>query len=254
MKNKITTLLNKTTGKIRQNKKLAGIGGIIVALVIATLLIVTGHPKQATAGTEEILTIKAPETVVTAPMQHMAIPVVLDDGLPVTEQRGMPVGNEIVSKNPEVTLTSAQINFIDNFGKYLQAIGQKIVVTSGERSPENQLDIIKDRIAERNATDKFPELANASYDNPSSWLKAWQWLRARHVPVNAPGEADGAHVNVSNHLKGLAIDMIGPQGLDRLHSQVVSFEHSKFAQNAKLAVTTIAREAGCVHINLTPKG
>jgi hypothetical protein len=254
MKKQVTHVVKKTTEKIKQNKKFAGITGIIVALIVATLFIVTGRPTQATAGTDEILTINAPETTVTTERVHMAIPIVLEDGLAVAQERGTPLSNEVITKNPEVTLTADQINFIENFGKYLNALGQKIVVTSGERSPEGQLDLIKDRVEERNAMDKFPGLADATLEDTTVWLKAWQWLRARHVPVNAPLEVPGVHVNVSNHLKGLAIDMIGPQGLDRLHSQVVNFKNSKFARQANLAITTIAREPGCVHVNLTPKG
>jgi hypothetical protein len=254
MRKQIKNKLKKTTDKLKQNKKFAGIGGIVLALVIATLFIVTGRPKQATAGTDEIMTITAPETVITGQRQHMAFPVILNDGFVVAQDRGTPMANEVITKNAEVTLTADQINFVQNFGKYLEAIGQKVVVTSGERSPEGQLDLIKDRIEERNANAQFPELASATLADTSTWLKAWQWLRARHVPVNAPAEVEGVRVNVSNHLKGLAIDFIGPQGLDRLRSQVMSFAHSKFGKSAKLAVTTIAREPGCVHVNLRQQG
>jgi hypothetical protein len=166
----------------------------------------------------------------------------------------MPAANQVITKNPEVTLTADQIDFEKNFGSYLGAIGQKVVVTSGERSPEGQLDLIKQRIEEHNATAQFPELSNATLADTSMWLKAWQWLRARHVPVNAPAEVEGVRVNVSNHLKGLAVDFIGPQGLDRLRSQIAGFQRSKFGRAAKLAVTAIVREPGCVHVNLTPQG
>lgn len=254
MRKQIKNTVKKTTEKIKNNKKLAGgIGSLIVALVITMVLIVTGRPKQATAGIEEIMTIKSPETTVTGQFQHMAIPVVLEDGFAVADDRGTPIANQVITKNPEVTLTADQIDFVKNFGQYLAAIGQKVVVTSGERSPEGQLDLIKQRIDERNATAQFPELATATLADTSMWLKAWQWLRARHVPVNAPAEVEGVRVNVSNHLKGLAVDFIGPQGLDRLRSQVIGFQRSKFGRAAKLAVTTIAREPGCVHVNLRPQ-
>jgi uncharacterized protein (DUF433 family) len=68
------------------------------------------------------------------------------------------------------------------------------------------------------------------------------------VPVNAPTSADGIAA-VSNHTKGLAIDFISGS-LDHLASLVRQFSYSHLAMLSPLRVASIAREPGCVHVNL----
>ena len=68
------------------------------------------------------------------------------------------------------------------------------------------------------------------------------------VPVYAPNTA-GGEASASNHIKGLAVDVISGS-LDHLRNLVTDFSHSIFARKSPLQVASIAREPGCVHINL----
>jgi hypothetical protein len=49
----------------------------------------------------------------------------------------------------------------------------------------------------------------------------------------------------------MAVDLISGS-LDHLRSLVLAFANSSFAQHAALKVMSIAREPGCVHVNLRP--
>ncbi|HEY3875329.1 MAG TPA: hypothetical protein VGM92_07615 [Candidatus Kapabacteria bacterium] len=169
------------------------------------------------------------------------------DGIPVAGKKHGAVHTGVV-KRPTVQLTAKQAVFVKKFGQYLKSVGESAVVTSGARSPQHQLSIIKARVHSLGATRKFPELRHATAQRSSTWLRAWEYLRARHVPVNAPSSA-GGEASASNHIKGLAVDFIAGS-LDHLASLVRSFSRSSFAMLSPLHVTTIAREPGCVHVNL----
>ena len=133
------------------------------------------------------------------------------------------------------------------FDQYLDAHREFAIITSGKRTPENQLDIIKQRIDERDADSRFPKLDEATVADTKIWLRAWHWLVRRHVPVNAPEEIDGA--KVSMHTKGRAMDFIS-DNLDQMRSMLADFARSKYANEAPMHITAIVREPGCVHINL----
>lgn len=170
------------------------------------------------------------------------------DGIPVAGKRHRAVHSSGLVKRAGVQLTTKQAIFAQKFGQYLKSEGESAVITSGARSPEHQLSIIKAKVRSIGATRRFPELRHAIASRPSTWLRAWDYLRARHVPVNAPTSADGMAA-VSNHTKGLAIDFISGS-LDHLASLVRQFSYSHLAMLSPLRVASIAREPGCVHVNL----
>jgi hypothetical protein len=172
-----------------------------------------------------------------------------NDGIKTVAKRASSTHSGI-AKRAGVQLTKQQATFVSKFGAYLNSVGESAVVTSGARSPEHQLSIIKSKVREAGATRKFPKLARASVSRPSTWLAAWDWLRARHVPVNAPASA-GGEAQASNHIKGLAVDMISGS-LDHLRNLVLGFASSVYAMHSPLKVASIAREPGCVHVNLRP--
>ena len=169
------------------------------------------------------------------------------DGIPtIGKAHG---ASSAIVKRPGVQLTAKQASFVSNFGAYLHSQGEHAVLTSGARTPQNQLSIIKEKIHEAGATSKFPQLRRATPAKSSTWLAAWNYLRARHVPVYAPAMVAGQVVTVSNHLRGLAVDFISGS-LDKLSSLVMCFAHSSFAAHSALSVVSVAREPGCVHVNL----
>ncbi|MDP4200046.1 MAG: hypothetical protein Q8922_06485 [Bacteroidota bacterium] len=202
----------------------------------------------------------AANSLITRSMAHAAVPVSLPAaraaapitdafGIRITTERNSPVDNASISKNPEVNLTPEQASVVKAFGAYLASRGEWAIVTSGKRTSEGQLALIKERIAEKGATRKFPQLEEASVLDTKIWLKAWHWLTARRVPINAPAPVPGANVRTSMHLKGLAIDFISDD-LSHLRTLLANFSRSSFARNADLQIVGIVREPGCVHINL----
>ncbi|HET6401423.1 MAG TPA: hypothetical protein VFH95_08500 [Candidatus Kapabacteria bacterium] len=170
------------------------------------------------------------------------------DGISVVGRKHGTASTEGIVKRSGVQLTAKQAIFAQKFGQYLKSEGESAVITSGTRSPWEQLSIIKSRVRSIGATRKFPELRYATARRPSTWLRAWDYLRARHVPVYAPTSAGGMAL-ASNHTKGLAIDFISGS-LDHLASLVRSFSYSHLAMLSPLRVASIAREPGCVHVNL----
>ena len=181
------------------------------------------------------------------PAQATWIALAKHDGIPVVgkHRRGAHSG---VVKRAGVQLTKKQAAFVSKFGQFLKSVGESATVTSGARSPQHQLSIIKAKVSAAGAARKFPELRHATPARPSTWLRAWEFLRARHVPVYAPNSA-GGEASASNHIKGLAVDFISGS-LDHLASLVREFSHSRLGMLSPLHVVSIAREPGCVHVNL----
>ena len=235
----------------QKRKSIAIVASFILCAVIAATSLVTTKSQHARADMNAITIAGAPVGVTVA-REHMAIPIELHDGFPVTAVRGVPVDSLGLSKNSDVSLTADQVQFADRFNEYLSQRHEWAVMTSGERSPEGQLDIIKERIDERGATAQFPGLGDATLDQTNVWLKAWNWLRAHHVPVNAPADVPGQAVRTSQHLKGMAIDFIGPT-LNDVSGYLADYAKSKLAKDAPLKIVGIVREPGCVHINLAPQ-
>jgi hypothetical protein len=212
--------------------------------------LLTGAASLAFLGSNDTDFIRpqAPSITTVAKQTTFArTPQVGDDGIPITMERNEPVEGYSISKNPEVILTEKQTDFVQAFGDYLASRNEWAIVTSGKRTSESQLAIIKQRIEEKGAEKKFPKLEEASVADVKIWLAAWKWLRARRVPVNAPAAVRGA--SVSQHLSGRAMDFISDD-LDELRSLVAGFAKSKYAKQADFKITAIVREPGCVHINV----
>jgi len=231
--------------------RIASLGSFVVAMVAAILFAIGGMSFESNANkfaAAEHISMNASTVSHTYQKTRASFePRKLEEQIPTTYERNEPVADVGISKNSEVILTDEQAKVVLAFNNYLKSRGQWAVVTSGKRTSENQLNIIKDKVADLGATQKFPQLEEASVMDTKIWLKAWQWLRAKHVPVNAPAAVPGA--SVSMHLKGQAIDFIA-QDLDDLRSWFASYAKSSFAKQADLKITAIVREPGCVHVNL----
>lgn len=251
--------------------QMVGISTFAVMLIAVIVLIVAGKTKTVRASEGEPITITAPDTATAAvagPSFGTAIavqpnsagsgsdstmmrtpPVIAErpELIPTTYSRNHPVGGASLSKNSDVFLTEQQEEFAEAFAKYLAEQGKTAIVTSGKRSSESQLDIIKERIQELGVSKKFPALQNATVSNTKSWLAAWNWLRGKKVPVNAPAAVSGAKSSL--HIEGRAIDMIASD-LDQLKNWLTSFSRSMYAKQTSLRIAGILREPGCIHVSL----
>ena len=247
--NNIQNNINRKITKWKQ-AHIVGFGVFVMALSIATVLLIAGKSTKVRADDSSVIYIESPSIPSSAASINLPPEITkLQDEIPTTVERNVPISDVGISKNSEVNLTDAQAAFVKAFNDYLVSKGNYAIVTSGKRTSDQQLNIIKDRVEERGASSKFPRLEDATVADTKIWLKAWQWLRRKHVPVNAPAAVPGADVATSMHLKGLAIDFISSD-LDRLRNWLASFAHSSYAKESKLQVAAIVREPGCVHVNL----
>jgi hypothetical protein len=235
--------------QFRKVRHFGAMGSFIGLCLLVNSMLITTKSQRAHADAAQVMTIQGQQIDITARKEHMAIPLQLNDGLAVTTHRGKPADAMYLSKNPEVVLTSDQVDLAKHFMEYLAAHHDTAVITSGERSPEGQLDIIRQRISERGVSDKFPGLDSATLSDTKVWFSAWTWLRSQHVPVNAPADIEGKSIKTSMHLKGMAMDFIATS-LDQLDKWFVDFSKSKYGKDAALRITGIVREPGCIHINL----
>jgi hypothetical protein len=221
----------------------------LVFILWGLSLVAISEGWRSEVPTVHLIQMKMPVHPVVVPAAW--IPLSKHDGIAVVSHKRRSAHSGIV-KRAGVQLTKNQAGFVSKLGQYLKSMGEYAIVTSGARSPDHQLSIIKQKIRAIGAWGKFPQLRHAIVSRSSSWLAAWEYLRARHVPVNAPASA-GGEASASNHIKGLAVDLISGS-LDHLRSLILGFARSSFALRSPLSVASIAREPGCVHINLTPKG
>jgi hypothetical protein len=250
---KIKQLENQMEGKIRKwnRGRLAGFGSFALGLALVLALLISDKSTTLLPPSQRPVVSwnldSSGQSYLKPTIDTQAITE--RNGIPITTVRDEPVANVGISMNPEVVLTDSLVGVAKAFNTYLLAHQEFAVITSGKRTSEGQLDIIKERIAERGADSKFPRLEDATVANTKIWLRAWEWLRRRRVPVNAPAEVPGAQVRTSMHLKGLAMDFIS-DNLDHTRAMLADFAHSKYASAAPLHIIGIVREPGCVHINL----
>jgi hypothetical protein len=240
-------------------------GGFAALLVSALVLLVSGKSRQAQAGSTAPIEIKMPtmepQIMPELPaigatllrdipksdvIYHPLVTVSLRDGIPVSAAAG-------IFKRPTVQLTRDLAVFAKSLSQYFAQNHMQAMITSGVRTGDRQLEIIKDRIQQYGMAADFPGIRSATVRDKNIWEPAWEWLKARHVPVNPPTDyidEEGNKIGGSLHLKGLAVDLVS-NNLDALKSAIASFTESKAAKSSPLQITGLVRERDCVHISLS---
>ena len=259
----------------RKHHIVIGAGGLVVGLSILVMLVIPGKSRKARAGEREIIEIELPAVGMQYDRTSLsAIPMLPEigayvardlpraevqveeeafatvsisshDGIPLTAGAGL-------YKRQGVMLTDELADFARGLSLYFSRNHLQAMITSGVRTGDRQLDIIKQRIAAYGMTNAFPGLANATVADKGVWSPAWEWLKAHRVPVNPPADYmdDGGNiVGASLHLKGLAIDVVA-DNLDALKDAIIAYANSgRFAGG--LRISGLTRERDCVHIALT---
>jgi uncharacterized protein YcbK (DUF882 family) len=270
------TTPNKFTDIIEQNiqkplvdfkKKhhvMAGFLTIFTALMIAIVALVSGKTKTAHADATTQMEIAAPVIAtagdsseeghshdnVAQETQTFQVPIKNNDGLPLTASSHIPAAPIGVSKRPEVRLTADMAELMTNISKFMQKNNRYAIVTSGVRSGESQLELIKQRVEEKGGQKLHAGIFNATLKDSTVWAKAWRWLANKRVPINPPADIvqNGRVVKKSSaHLKGNAIDLISPNLRD-LHKMLQRYAASKDAKQIGTRITGIVLEPYCVHI------
>jgi hypothetical protein len=137
-----------------------------------------------------------------------------------------------------------------SISNFIQKNNRYAIITSGVRSGESQLDLIKQRVEEKGGEKLHAGIFNATLKDSTIWAKAWRWLANKHVPINPPADIveNGRVVKrSSDHLKGHAIDFISPN-LKDLHSMLTRYAASKEAKQQNLRIRAVVLEPYCVHI------
>jgi hypothetical protein len=228
-----------------------GAGSFAAVLAVAIALLISGKSSEVHADSAIPQYIAIPSEASTGITPVSTEPAIqyASFGIPLTVSPNVPVVDSGLSANQEVVLTDKQAALVRAFDEYLKAKDEFAIITSGKRTPESQLAIIKDRIMEHGVARKFAALAEATVADVRAWLPAWRWLVARRVPVNAPAAVPGTRVRTSAHLEGRAIDIISDD-LDHLKGVVAAFMRSSYAKQADLKIASILREPGCLHLTL----
>ena len=183
------------------------------------------------------------------------------------------INNKFLIVKPDVRLTPTIIPVIKALDVFFEKAGLKAYVTSGERTSQDQLDIIR-MYSKRFGVDKeFPEIRNCGVlsmitmgtGKVFTWQRAWSRLLNIGVIINPPLPAKalfdyfrdgvnkkGTQIGYSPHYYGHAFDIGG--GLDHditneLHVVEVAFA-SKMIKGFKGFLPE--RKNNCVHVDCIP--
>lgn len=250
----------------KKHQVVAGFLSLVVVLLIAVVSLISGKTKSARAGASESVEIAAPQVSGTPSgdtdlhsgeethtHESFEVAIASNDNVPLAAGSHIPASPVGVSKRPEVNLTDDMAELAMSISKFMEKNNKYAILTSGVRSGESQLEIIKQRIEEKGGAKKHAGIFNATLQDTNVWVKAWNWLRAKRVPVNPPGDIRGKGGQIvrksSDHLKGKAMDLISPN-LKDLHRMLVKYAASKEAKQQDLRIRAVVLEPYCVHIAL----
>jgi hypothetical protein len=155
-----------------------------------------------------------------------------------------------VSKRAEVKLTEDMAELSKSISEFMAKNNRYAIITSGVRSGESQLELIKQRVQEKGGQKIHANVFKATLKDSNVWAKAWRWLAQKRVPINPPAdivEKGRVIKKSSDHLKGQALDFISPN-LKDLHKMLTRYAASKEAKQQDLKIRAIVLEPYCVHI------
>ena len=173
--------------------------------------------------------------------------------------------NKNLIVRPGVTLTEIIDPVIAALDPYFD--GRKAFVTSGLRTKEHQLDIIKQYAKLKGVAREFPQILTAGVDSKAmfegravyAWQTAWSRLLERGVIVNPPVAATplfdyvrsganmkGVTIMPSPHMRGTAFDIGG--GDDGIEDERVIIALA-IGHVPGLASVLVERENNAIHVN-----
>lgn len=132
--------------------------------------------------------------------------------------------------------------------KLLPYLPPGAVITSGYRSPERQLEILRQLARENDV----PWDDAAAVDRPDRWLEAWRSLLQKGVVVNPPVDAklaDGTLVHATPHAKGNSFDVSGAP-LDQIVAAMRKARDEKAAILPQIKPEPRNGRHGCVHVQV----
>ena len=244
--------------------------GTLALLSIVIVLGITGKSRKVRADATAVITIMAPREAAfmlvpelpelptlgsalanelprgeVAP--KLAISVSSNDGLPLQAS-----GSAGLYRRSTVLFTAPLAQFAQDLSQYLANNNMQAMVTSGFRTGDRQLELIKEEVARQGMISAFPALVGATVADRGAWLPAWQWLHARRIPIDPPADYvtdEGNQVGSSLHMKGMALDLVS-DNLSALSQAVLDYANHHATGASGLHITAILRESRCVHLSL----
>jgi peptidoglycan hydrolase-like protein with peptidoglycan-binding domain len=172
---------------------------------------------------------------------------------PTTPPGSTPLSPTYISISSGVQLSPAIETALRGLDEHFKRANLRVTLTSGVRSTEKQLSIIREQAIKRGIDKKYPSIRTATVDNISSWQGAWEELLHVHkYIVNPPKQVesriDGHVYPISPHMAGTAMDFSGAD-LDRIASAVKSY----CSAGGVVSQILIERTNGAVHVGVSRK-
>jgi hypothetical protein len=140
---------------------------------------------------------------------------------------------------------------------YFRKYRLKVQVTSGYRSPEHQLELIKKKAIKYGLDKKYPSLRTATVGDVESWRGAWdELLNVKGYIINPPvaarsflGERKGRTIPPSAHISKKAFDLSTgrAQDLERIAAIVRAYKKATGRRGIYIKVEKVNN---AVHIGL----
>ena len=161
-----------------------------------------------------------------------------------------------LTKKPGVKTTTAIEQVLSDLEPYFRAAGLRVKVTSGYRSPEYQLALIRRKAIYYGLDQKYPSIRTATVEDVESWRGAWdELLNVKGYTINPPvpavsrlGKRAGRRIGSSPHSSGKAFDLSSgnPAELDLIADTLRQYKED----GGPIRQILIERVNNAVHVGL----
>lgn len=161
-----------------------------------------------------------------------------------------------ITVHPRAKITIPIERALSDLKPYFRAAGLRVKVTSGYRSPNYQLGLIKRKAINYGLDKKYPSIRTATVDDMESWRGAWdELLNVKGYIINPPvpavsriGERAGRRIGASPHSSGKALDLSSgnPGDLDRIAAVLRQYRED----GGPIKQILIERVNNAVHVGL----
>jgi hypothetical protein len=158
-----------------------------------------------------------------------------------------------INIKPGVRMTSFIQKAVDELEPYFRGEGLRVRLTSGYRSPEDQLNLIRRKALQYDLHKKYPQILTATVDDVESWRNVWdELLNIYGFVVNPPtptvsriGKRAGKKISSSPHSTKKAFDLSN-SNLNHIETVLKRYQQEG-GPIKQVLVETVNK---CVHVGL----
>jgi uncharacterized protein YcbK (DUF882 family) len=163
-----------------------------------------------------------------------------------------PASGQFITIRSGVKLTPEVARVVRELDSEFGAANLRVTVTSGLRTPEDQLRIIRNEAIKRGLHQQYPAIQTATVDDVESWLDAWDALLNRvgfivNPPRDARSRITGKSYRPSPHTRGEAFDLSGAE-LNRIADVVRGY----CRKGGTISQILLEPKNNAVHIGVGP--